>query len=68
MLGITNEGNADSSLLSRNEEYRKLINELQTQLGKRHFVDAKKVRTLAKVIKEDYRSTITTDELMVCFL
>ena len=62
-LGITNEGNADSSLLSQNEEYRKLISELQTQLGKRHFVDAKKVRTLARVIKVVYRSTITTDEL-----
>lgn len=62
-LGITNEGNADSSLLSQNEEYRKLISELQTQLGKRHFVDAKKVRTLARVIKDDYNSTITTDEL-----
>lgn len=62
-LGITNEGDSNSSLLSQNEEYRKLISELQTQLGKRHFVDAKKVQTLARVIKEDYRSTIRTDEL-----
>lgn len=61
-LGIS-DNTAEESLVAQNEEYRKLIGELQTQLGKRHFVDTKKVQTLAKVIKEDYRSTIRTDEL-----
>ena len=61
-LGIS-DNTAEESLVAQNEEYRKLIGELQTQLGKRHFVDTKKVQTLARVIKEDYRSTIRTDEL-----
>ncbi len=61
-LGIS-DSTAEESLVAQNEEYRKLIGELQTQLGKRHFVDTKKVQTLARVIKEDYRSTIRTDEL-----
>ena len=61
-LGIS-DNTAEESLVAQNEEYRKLISELQTQLGKRHFVDTKKVQTLARVIKEDYRSTIRTDEL-----
>ena len=61
-LGIS-DSTAEESLVAQNEEYRKLISELQTQLGKRHFVDTKKVQTLARVIKEDYRSTIRTDEL-----
>lgn len=61
-LGVF-DSTAEESLAAQNEEYRKLIGELQTQLGKRHFVDTKKVQTLARVIKEDYRSTIRTDEL-----
>lgn len=61
-LGIIDENPANQSLIAQNEAFRRIISEQQHVLN-RHFVDSKKVRTLARVIKEDYRSAINLDEL-----
>ena len=60
-LGIADSA-AEQSLVAQNEAFRRIISEQQRVLN-RHFVDAQKVKTLARVIKQDYRSAIDAAEL-----
>lgn len=60
-LGIADSA-AKQSLVAQNKAFRRIISEQQRVLN-RHFVDAQKLKTLARVIKQDYRSTIDAAEL-----
>lgn len=60
-LGIADSA-AEQSLVAQNKAFRRIISEQQRVLN-RHFVDAQKLKTLARVIKQDYRSTIDAAEL-----
>ena len=60
-LGIS-DNTAEESLVAQNKAFRRIISEQQRVLN-RHFVDAQKLKTLARVIKQDYRSTIDAAEL-----